>query len=161
METATESLRPALAYWREKRGAARAPRWDQLDPVLEIPSLLARIFVVDVESDGGYRFRLLGSEIITRAGRNATGRRFETLYPDELLVELCAIYGEVCTLVEPRLFRDRPPDGSRRHTSTLLLPLIDRDGRVTRILGMLGFESDIDYPRNQPLVIERLDLSLL
>ncbi len=135
---------------------ARAPRWRDLDPVLEIPGLLSRVFVVDVEPDGGFRFRLLGSEIVLRATRNATGRRFESLYRDEFLADVMTLYGEVATTAEPRLFRDWARAGDRRQSTTLLLPLLDDDGRIARILGFVEFSEDhVDDEFDWP-VLERV-----
>jgi hypothetical protein len=152
--------RRILAYWENKRGAARAPRWRDLDPVLEIPGLLSRVFVVDIEPDGGFRFRLLGSEIVMRATRNATGRRFESLYRDEFLADVMTVYGEVVVTAEPRLFRDWARGGDRRQSTTLLLPLLDDDGCIARILGFVEFSEDyVDDEYDWPVEIERVEIA--
>lgn len=155
-----ETWRRLLGYWTAKRGAARAPCWRDLDPVLEIPGFLGRIFIVDVEADGGFRFRLLGSEIVMRAGRNATGRRFESLYRDEFLADLTELYEEVVESCEPRLFRDWARAGERRQSTTMLLPLLDRDGRVARVLGYVEFSEDfVDDEFDWPVELERVQLA--
>jgi hypothetical protein len=154
-----DSWRRILAYWNSKRGDACAPSWSDLDPVLEIPGLLCRVFVVDVESDGGFRFRLLGSEIVMRANRNATGRRFESIYRDEFLADVMELYGEVTSKGEPRMFRDWARAGDRRQSTTLLLPLLDDGGRIARILGYVEFSEEfIDDEFDWPVEIERVEI---
>ncbi|WP_420245034.1 PAS domain-containing protein [Roseiterribacter gracilis] len=149
-----------LGYWDSKRGTARAPRWRDLDPVLEIPRLLSRVFVVDIESDGGFRFRLLGSEIVMRGNRNATGRRFESLYRDDFLADVRQIYSEVANSGEPRLFRDWARAGDRRQSTTLLLPLLDDAGEIARILGFVEFSEEfVDDEFDWPVEIERVEIA--
>jgi hypothetical protein len=155
-----DNWRRLLGYWDSKRGALRAPRWYDLDPVLEIPRLLSRVFIVDIEPDGGFRFRLVGSEIVMRANRNTTGRRFESLYRDEFLADVMKLYGEVVGTGEPRLFRDWARAGDRRQSTTLLLPLLDADGRITRIMGYVEFSDEfIDSEFDWPVEIEPVEIA--
>ncbi len=55
----------------EGRGRTLPSRWD-IDPI-EIPRLLPHIMLVDVMGPSLYRYRLVGTEIATTMGVNATG----------------------------------------------------------------------------------------
>ena len=68
-----DRLRQAYEYWRRKAGARQLPSRLDIDPV-EIPRLLPHIMLVDVMGADLYRYRLIGTEIATAMGVNATGR---------------------------------------------------------------------------------------
>jgi hypothetical protein len=59
-------------YWRTKRGSRAMPSRSDIDPI-EIPKLLPWIIMYDVLPVGGYAIRLLGEEIASFLGRDATG----------------------------------------------------------------------------------------
>lgn len=71
------------AYWRSKRGDRIAPSRKDIDP-LEIPRLLLpHVFMFDVIGGGDdFRYRLIGTEIVDGAGRDATGALISQLYRD-------------------------------------------------------------------------------
>ncbi len=92
--------RPAalLDWWRKRRAAlGHLPGRQHFDPV-SIKPLLPWIFMVDVEGAGDpagrlrFRWRLLGSELTAMAGRNATGRWFDELYPEPVYGDFVRSY---------------------------------------------------------------------
>jgi hypothetical protein len=77
------SARPLLQlveYWRSKRPGSTLPNRKSIDPS-EIVQHLPWIFMADV-IDGGadYRYRLLGTNIVSANYRDVTGRSFRELY---------------------------------------------------------------------------------
>lgn len=72
-----------FAYWRSIFPVKGWPGRQHFDPV-DIPHLLRMLALVDVVRDNGtvrYRFRLLGTDLTTRAGRDMTGRWMEECFP--------------------------------------------------------------------------------
>ncbi|EWY37058.1 hypothetical protein N825_21675 [Skermanella stibiiresistens SB22] len=84
-----QPLLDALAYWEGKRSDRRMPARRDLDPVLEVPRLLPWLILVDVlRKPLDFRYRLIGSGVVDRSGRNNTGKLISELPgvgPDSLL----------------------------------------------------------------------------
>lgn len=102
------------AYWRGKRrhGGLLPARAD-IDPV-DLRDLLPRLALIDVLRDTGelaFRYRLTGTEIVDRFGRDPTGKRFEELYHGDYLQTANATYREVV-------------ETGRPHTSDRVYPLV-------------------------------------
>jgi len=77
-------ITPGLAklrdYWSEKAGDRLMPSRSDLDPIIEIPEITPNIFLVDVEDDPpGFRYRLVGTEVADRYGRNFCGKRLDEI----------------------------------------------------------------------------------
>lgn len=83
-----------LIYWRERKGDRIAPLRSQFDP-LDFHELLPRIAVIEVvdgETGSRFRYRLAGTEIAARGGRDPTGKFFEELYEGSYLETATEIY---------------------------------------------------------------------
>lgn len=63
-------------YWEQKRaGRAMLDRTD-IDPAEIAPAMLPHLMLLDLrEGPGGTRFRLVGTAIVDRMGRDATGKQ--------------------------------------------------------------------------------------
>lgn len=72
-------LRPVLDYWMEKCRERPLPRRSDIDP-LELKPYLRHLFLIDVLPDAEFRYRLVGSEITERYGRNSTGKTVREVY---------------------------------------------------------------------------------
>jgi hypothetical protein len=69
----SKRLRQLYAYWQSKAVSGRLPMRADMDPK-EIPQLLPYLFMIDVEHEPRrFRFRLIGTQICTWAGRDITG----------------------------------------------------------------------------------------
>ena len=79
LEPRSPRIRELTRYWRSKRADRFAPRRADIDPA-EIPTHLPYLFMVDVLPGGDYHYRLVGSELVARTGRNATGHRLSVLH---------------------------------------------------------------------------------
>jgi len=125
-------------YWRSKAPSGGIPARADLDP-LDIPQLLPRIALIDVEQEEGrpqFRYRLAGTEIVERAGRDPTGKSFAELYEGAYLEQALATYREIVETRQPHLSRRRFPVESGRDFLSydrLILPL----GRDHRTVDML------------------------
>ncbi len=75
-----DSLRHVVAYWQEKRGArAMAARAD-IDP-LDLKAVLRQLFLIEVlPGASDFRFRLLGTAITERYGRDSTRKTVREVY---------------------------------------------------------------------------------
>ncbi len=82
-ELRSPKLVEALAYWDSKRVAGTLPSRGTIDP-LEMKSLLDRVMLVDVEeAPRRYRYRLVGTLVTMRTGRDVTGRYWDEIYTEE------------------------------------------------------------------------------
>lgn len=122
------------------------PSRPDLDPI-EIPSeVLPSLYLVDVESTSesrrNYRFRLIGTAIAARSGRDATGMDFAKAYPN--LADYSAhkmVYDDVVTSAEP-MHDEYPMRVEGRdfiRVSRLLLPLSSDGIVVDMIIGSSAY----------------------
>ena len=97
------------------------------------------LFVVGVLPDGGFTFEevnpahraALGSDIAA-----APGRRIEEVLPPEVAEEVAANYRRVVATGELQRYRESAELGGRViHAETVLVPVRDETGRITRIVG--------------------------
>lgn len=129
-------LERLYCYWLKKKAGRSAPMRADLDPA-EIKPFLPILNLLDVRREPlGFRHRLVGTEIVDKLGRDATGRWVDA-----------SLYGEVAPQIfdELRLIVEevRPYRRLTRldwHTRNWLgmeaveLPLIDETGAVNKIL---------------------------
>ncbi|VAV87904.1 hypothetical protein MNBD_ALPHA02-1153 [hydrothermal vent metagenome] len=72
-------LRDLYEYWNGKKGDRNMPSRPDISPT-EIINLLPKIILIDVEYEPQrFRFRLIGTDVVTAMGQDATGK-----YLDEL-----------------------------------------------------------------------------
>ena len=74
-------LRPVLDYWEHKRGTRAMPARHDIEP-LELKAYLRHLFLIEPLADAEFRYRLIGSEITERYGRNSTGKTVSEAYRD-------------------------------------------------------------------------------
>jgi hypothetical protein len=133
-------LEQAYEYWRRKAAGRKLPRRRDIDPI-EIPKLLPDVMLVDVETDGRYRYRLIGTENTQAQGVTATGRYLDEVLPgpeyrnhvlslyDEAVQKKQALYSECLFLSPGRL-------APERHTKVLFMPL-SQDGETVNMVFVL------------------------
>ncbi len=126
-------------YWSSKRPSGRLPGRQHLDP-LEIPDLLFNLALIDVVREDGqcrFRYRLAGTGIAERAGRDPTGKYFENLYNGDYLRKANAMYQGICQTGLPFTSSRRFPVGEEYLSyDRLILPLAS-DGRTVDMLVFL------------------------
>lgn len=133
-------------YWCEKKPDIGVPARGDLDP-LEMSGLLPRLALIDVEGDGEsaqFRYRLVGTEIVERAGRDPTGQRFDELYKGDYLAQALATYRHIVATHEPYLSERSFPVESGRdflRYDRLILPLARDHRQVDMLLLSIVFQT--------------------
>lgn len=137
-------------YWDRRRQGREMPSRADIEPT-DIPRLLPILLLVDVEPDRTLRYRLIGTEFVTVAGRDVTGRSYAEVFPlgpyrdyifalyDELIDRRLPIYTEG---VSPIAGSSR-----RRYTRRLMLPLSADGTRIDMVLGGQVYEMTSDPER--------------
>jgi hypothetical protein len=113
LELRHDDQRTLYDYWRARQRSGRLPARADIDPA-DLRHLLPRLALIDVlreDHDLAFRYRLTGTEIVNRAGRDPTGKRFEELYRGDYLQTANATYRQVV-------------DTGRPHTSDRVYPLV-------------------------------------
>jgi len=126
-------------YWRARKPEAGLPSRRDIDPT-DFPKLLPRIAMIavdDRDENVHYRYRLAGTEIVTRAGRDPTGKYFEDLYQGDYLATATALYDELRQSRQPHFSERVFPIGdgeSYLRYDRLILPLATDHQKVDQFL---------------------------
>jgi hypothetical protein len=131
-------LQPVLDYWNAKRGARAMPRRRDIEP-LELKPYLRHLFLIERLAGEDFRYRLIGSEITERYGRNSTGKRIREVYADLPAIAqwFTTMLLAVTTLKRPVLASGTLRAIGKDHvlSESLHLPLSDDGDTVTMIFG--------------------------
>ena len=131
-----------LAYWNGKRGSRRMPSRADIDP-LELKPHLGNLCLIDVEPEPlRLRYRLVGSHITQKMGRDATGRWYDELYSGELLRDILASFHWIIEHRAPLRTYGQAfyPDRQFYRYEIINLPLSDDDDKINMVLGTLLFK---------------------
>jgi hypothetical protein len=89
-------LHEFVGYWRSKMKDGRLPGRADIDP-LDLRAFLGDIFMLDVVgAPRRFRYRLIGTKIVARVGRDSTGKFQEEAYSGEQAAENNELYRLVC-----------------------------------------------------------------
>jgi hypothetical protein len=144
------------AYWSAKRAGYPLPPRSAIDP-LDMPRrLLPHLALVEPTGrDMEVRFRLVGTELVQRFHRDATGKTSRDLYPDGSPYRsyMEQIYSSVIQRGQP-LYTDNthrfPEEGSGR-VRRLLLPVgADNGGGVGFVLATMSWSAAEERDGHQP-----------
>ncbi len=127
------------AYWNDLRGGRLAPRRFEIEPA-SIAAILPDTFILEREDRNEYMFRLAGTRICDRFGREFRGRNLLDLWtPDDR---------EVIIRVLESVTRDGgvgvvglmagSSAGKQAAFEMLLLPLVHTGQSISRVLGALS-----------------------
>ena len=137
-------------YWDERRGGREMPSRADIEPA-DIPRLLPILLLVDVEPGSGLRYRLIGTEFVTVANRDVTGRRFADVFPPGPYRDyIFALYDELMLRRRPIYTEGVSPiagSSRSRYTRRLMLPLSADGVRIDMVLGGQIFEMTSDPNR--------------
>ena len=132
-------LKRLYDYWSGKAGNRALPSRSDLDPIIDIPALTSNLWLVDVEPDPpGFRFRLLGTEVVNRYGADFTGKRLDEVDLGDQGEVVRREYVEVVGSKKPLYSRHQiqiDETGSFLPYERILLPLSDDGETVNMILG--------------------------
>jgi len=134
-------LRRLYDYWDAQKAGRDYPTRADLDP-RELRYVLGDMLLLDVLRDPlRFRFRLHGTNLVTRAGYDMTGRLVDDM-PGEsnrsLLLERCRTIVETGQPIRDRHYRVL--QGLRYHYEVLWLPLAGEDGQINMLLGALRYD---------------------
>ena len=68
-----EPWRQLHRYWLSKHVDGRPPARADIDPITEIPRLVANLMIIDSVEDG-FIYRFVGTEVVSQTGEDMTGR---------------------------------------------------------------------------------------
>lgn len=143
------------AYWSAKRGGNPLPPRSAIDP-LDMPRrLLPHLSLVERTGKGmELRFRLIGTELVQRFGRDATGKTSTELFDGEYRDYFEQIYASVIARAQP-LYTDntrRWAEEGMGRIRRLLLPMAAEAGseRVAFVLGAITWSTAEDSSGHQP-----------
>jgi hypothetical protein len=131
-------IRRLYDYWRAIAPAGRLPGRIHFDP-LDIPSLLPRIWLLDVQrAPLRYRFRVAGTFLVQFQGFDPTGRWYDEAFAGRPIAGVLERFGSAAEERIP-VWRRGPavvaPQSEWRRIETLVLPLATDGEHVDMILG--------------------------
>jgi hypothetical protein len=143
MGTLQESvLRNLHAYWDSRRGGRPMPARADID-IVQIPTLLPYLFLIDVLEDGrDFRFRLAGTHIRDVTEDEVTGQLVGEAFPPEFGAEVRLVWRAVVEKRRPVCGRGRLWVPGREHVTWegVAMPLSEGDGVVNMLLGGVVFQ---------------------
>ncbi len=129
----TESLRALLQYWLQLRAAADVPLRTSLDPVVQVPRLVANLALLRLDPPAPF-FRVVGTDIVRWAKRDLTGRVInEETFPGEA-AGMCKQLGNVARERRPLGFTVGYGPLRTVARCVIGLPFAEPDGRVRDVL---------------------------
>ncbi|MCB0065543.1 MAG: PAS domain-containing protein [Caldilineaceae bacterium] len=134
-----------MEYWRAKAGGAGMPSLKQID-LADIPTLLPNLILYDVawvDAQPRFRFRFVGSNNVSRYGRDATGLWFEEAYEGDILKRQQKDFAEVAFSGRPHFSKPTLPIVGKDYVtySRLILPLSSGGDTVDRIAAVMIFDA--------------------
>lgn len=138
----TEGLEPGLRrvyeYWQRIKQDKIAPTRREIRPEDIPPSMLPRICIIDVMAGQPhrFRFRLVGTEIITEYGGDPTGKFLDEIDLGHMTEQIVAEYENVTSTAEPISGRWRYAKNDKRSLNYehVMMPLSDDGITVTHLL---------------------------
>ena len=140
-----EPWRQLHRYWLSKHVDGHPPARTDIDPIIEIPRLVANLMILDAVGDD-FIYRFVGTEVVSQTGEDMTGhpagltRKYASMRP----VWMAALEA-IRTSRQPRLLVYRFAGMSTNARQVvLILPLHPGPDGVFKILG--GAFQDRDFP---------------
>lgn len=155
MQMATS--RALYEYWNTLRGARSAPDRRDIDPT-KIRNALASTFILELNEDEKFNFRLAGSHICSAYCRELKGRSFSELWHDK---DRDAIDTLVRAVTEDHAvalvsFSGSTSVGTSASFETILLPLRHNGSTDSRMLGAITALDEPYWLGTQPIIEQRI-----
>lgn len=137
------SNREFFAYWDKARANSAAPDRSSLAPE-PVRHLLGDIFVLAYDSPAGYPFRVAGTRICARLGRDVKGESFSALFTGEAHREIEDLLGIVAEETMPTVagITAATSEGGLVHFELLLLPFSPRAHTPLSLTGQMAALTD-------------------
>jgi hypothetical protein len=133
------STRELFNYWNAQRGSRPAPERGEIEPSA-IRRALADTFMLDIDPRRGHPFRIAGTRVCALFGRELKGLSFVGLWAAQGRDELCDLLASVVseTVGVVAGVSAASSGGAALDLELLLLPLAQRGGASSRLLGALA-----------------------
>jgi len=133
------SSREFFAYWDGRRGTARAPDRNDIEPSA-VRDLLGDIFVLSYDADAGHPFRVAGTRVCALFGRDVKDQSFSELFKADSRREIEDIVSIVAEETLPVIagLTATSQHGPVAHLELLLLPFNARAHTPISLTGLLA-----------------------
>jgi len=131
-----DALRFLLTYWHSRKGRADVPQAAALMPEDMRPAL-GHIMLVDLVDDGWDGiFRLYGTKVAERYGRDLTGYRISNVDGGTYISTFFRAINRLCFETRQPIYSCHQPPAtvSVTYWRRLCMPLADAEGRIIRLL---------------------------
>jgi hypothetical protein len=134
-----QSTRTLYQYWNGLRGARSAPERKDIDPT-RIRGALANTFILELNTEEEFDFRLAGSHLCSAYCRELKGRSFTRLWHprDRDAIETLIRAVTEDHAVALVTFQGMTNGGSKAGFETILLPIRHNGTTRTRMLGSMA-----------------------
>lgn len=153
-----QSTKTLYDYWNTLRGSRSAPDRRDIDPT-KIRTALANTFILELNDEREFDFRLAGSHICATYSRELKGRSFTRLWHPrdrdamETLVRAVTEDHAVALIT----FQGQTSVASSRvNVETILLPVRHNGSTQTRMLGAMTALEEPYWLGSQPVVEQRI-----
>ena len=152
-DPASPELIDGMAYWERICGAGRSmPGRADIDPV-DIPALLPNVFLVDVEAGRrDFRYRLLGTEIVSHSVANYTGRSLRDLPAQRPPSRIWSLFEAVVAEQRPLCALIPTLGNPEKFVEKLAMPLSDDGAAVDMLFGLIKFERSPRFRNEKPVL---------
>jgi hypothetical protein len=138
------SNREFFEHWDQARGTSLAPDRSAVTPEA-VRHLLGDIFVLSYDPAAGYPFRVAGTRVCARLGRDLKGESFSALFADEARHEIEDLVGIVAEESLPTVvgLTAAASQGGIAHLELLLLPFSTRAHTPVSLTGQIASFTDM------------------
>lgn len=144
-----------LAYWDSLRAGQGAPERRSFDPAA-VPALLPSIFILDLSGERP-TFRLAGTGVCSAHMRQLRNFAFTSIWDDRDRRQVDVLASSVASNAHGAVIGSTAGTGSETVSfETLLLPVLDKDGRRSRSIGTISFFGKPRSLGNLPLGLHSL-----
>lgn len=153
------AARTILSYWQAiAPEAGGAPAQSLVEP-RALKSLLPDLFLVERHDRAVFAFRMAGTRLCARYGRELRDHDFVRLWPASQQGDILAQLSLCLQSAQPIVLHGAAAtlDGKSVSFEIVLTPLTDKDGRTTRILGAMLPADDVALREGAILISQRLE----
>jgi len=153
-KTSTQTL---YSYWNGIRGARSAPDRKDIDPT-RIREALANTFILELDEEQKFTFRLAGSHLCTAYSRELKGRSFSNLWHDRDRDAMDTLIRAVTEdhAVALVTFQGTTAINTKASFETILMPLRHNGSTHTRLLGAMTALDEPYWLGVQPILEQRI-----
>ena len=152
-----QSTKTLYDYWNSLRGSRSAPDRRDIDPT-KIRGALANTFILELNDNSEFDFRLAGSHICAAYARELKGRSFTRLWHPrdrdamETLVRAVTEDHAVALIT----FQGQTALNTKLSIETILLPVRHNGSTQSRLLGAMTAMDEPYWFGSQPIVEQRI-----